>query len=137
MAVDSHVFIALTHILLFVPFLLYVGIERMSVPGYVYTILLALGAIVFIYHAYKAFVRLTHGSPYAWVNIVHAAIIGPLMFFIGFKGRDTPRWAYELLLMVGFAGLGYHLFSLIRSLQVYNADKAEKLIALRGGSGSA
>lgn len=129
MAVDSHVFIALAHIVIFVPFLLYVGIQRMSIPGWVYTLLLALGSVVFIYHSYKAFIRITKGSPYAWVNLIHAAIIGPLMFYIGFKGRDTPRWGYELLLMVGFAGLGYHLFSLIRALQVYNAGQAEKMIA--------
>lgn len=121
-ALDAHVFVALGHIFLIVPFLIYVGIERAAVPGYIYTALLATGAMIFLYHGYKAFIRVAKGSPYAWVNIIHAAFIAPLLLFIGFKGRDSPRYAYELLLMVGFAGLGYHLFSLIRSIQVYNNE---------------
>jgi hypothetical protein len=125
-ALDAHVFVALGHIFLIVPFLIYIGIERAAVPGYIYTALLATGAMIFLYHGYKAFIRVAKNSPYAWVNIIHVAFIAPLLLFIGFKGRDSPRYAYELLLMTGFAALGYHLFSLIRSIQVYNNDIQNK-----------
>ncbi len=121
--IDSHVFIAIAHIVLFVPFLLYVGIQRASIPNWVYTLLLSMGSLIFVYHGWKAFVRVSAASPYAWVNIIHAAAIAPLLVFIGYKGRDTPRYAYEILLMVGFAGLGYHLYSLVRGLQVHYASK--------------
>ncbi len=125
-AIDAHVFIALMHILFIAPFFLYVGIQRVSVPNWTYTLLLAVGAIVFVYHGWKSFIRVANASPYAWVNLIHVAVVAPLLLFIGFKGRDSPRFAYELLLMVGFAALGYHLYSLIREIQVYYMDLAKK-----------
>ena len=140
--IDSHVFVAIAHIVLFVPFLLYVGIQRAAVPNWVYTLLLSIGSLIFVYHGWKAFIRVSTASPYAWVNIIHAAAIAPLLVFIGYKGRDTPRYAYEILMMVGFAGLGYHLYSLVRGLQVHYASKdvgaaQQKIQGQRGGSGSA
>jgi hypothetical protein len=125
-AIDAHVFIALMHILFIAPFFLYVGIQRASVPNWTYTLLLGVGAIVFIYHGWKSFIRVANASPYAWVNLIHVAVVAPLLLYIGFKGRDSPRFAYELLLMVGFAALGYHLYSLIREIQVYYMDLAKK-----------
>jgi hypothetical protein len=39
--------------------------------------------------------------------------VGPLLLFIGAKGYDTPRWAFELLAMTAFAAFGYHLYSIV------------------------
>jgi len=33
--------------------------------------------------------------------------------------KETPRSAYELLLMAGFAAGGYHLFSIVKQLQAH------------------
>jgi hypothetical protein len=38
------------------------------------------------------------------------------LIYLGFKGMDTPRYAYELLLMIAFAAGGYHLYSLIQQM---------------------
>ena len=120
MAVDPHIMLAVGHILIIAPFLLYVGIQRAAIPGWIYTLLLVLGGVLFLYHGYRAYIRIIKASPYAWVNLIHAIIVAPLLLYIGFKGRESPRYAYELLLMVGFAALGYHLYSLIVSMQVHN-----------------
>ncbi len=125
--IDSHVFIALGHLIFIAPFFLYVGFQRSNTPLWIYTLLIALGAMILFYHGYKAFIRVAAGSPYAWVNIIHVAFVAPLLLLIGLKGRDAPRYAYELLIMVGFAALGYHLYSLIRGLQVYYMDKSKKI----------
>jgi hypothetical protein len=125
--IDAHVFVAIGHLLIIAPFLLYVGFQRANTPFWIYTLLIAVGAMILFYHGYKSFIRVATGSPYAWVNIIHVAFIAPLLLFIGFKGRDAPRYAYELLIMVGFAALGYHLYSLIRGLQVYYMDKSKKI----------
>ena len=124
MAVDPHVMLAVGHILIIAPFFLYVGIQRAAVPGWIFTLLLVLGAVLFLYHAYRAYIRIIKSSPYAWVNLVHAIIVAPLLLYIGFKGRESPRYAYELLLMVAFAALGYHLYSLVVSLQIHNNHSA-------------
>ena len=39
--------------------------------------------------------------------------------FIGYHKKETPRSAYELLLMAGFAAGGYHLFSLVKQLDAH------------------
>ena len=80
--IDSHVFIALGHLLFIAPFLLYVGFQRSNNPMWIYTLLIALGFMILFYHGYKSFVRVAAGSPYAWVNIIHVAIIAPLLLLI-------------------------------------------------------
>jgi uncharacterized membrane protein len=115
---DSHIILALAHILVIAPALLYVAIRRAAIPGWTYSALLFIGLFIIVYHGYKGFVRLAKKSSYAWVNLIHALLIGPLITYIGFNGRETPRAAYELLAMTGFAAIGYHLYSLIKLLQI-------------------
>jgi len=55
-------------------------------------------------------------SPNLWINVIHVLFVAPLLVYIGFMAKNTPRPAYELLAMVGFAALGYHLYSLILSI---------------------
>lgn len=109
---DYHVLLNLFHILLVVPFFLWVGISRGTLPDGVFTTCLILGLIVFLYHGYKTFVRLQLKSSLVWINLVHFLWVGPLLLYIGAKKKDAPRPAYELLLLTGFAALGYHLYEL-------------------------
>jgi hypothetical protein len=60
------------------------------------------------------------------VNIVHVVAVAPLLLYIGSQAYDTPRWAYELLLMEMFAALGYHLYGLVTSLQTMS-EKVDDL----------
>jgi hypothetical protein len=109
---DKHVLINLFHIALIVPFFLWIGISRGNAPDGAYIALIVLGIIVTLYHAYKAFIRLSNNSSYVWVNLIHALWIGPLLIYIGAKKKDTPRPAYELLLLTAFGALGYHMYEL-------------------------
>ncbi len=113
---NSHAILSLFHILLVAPFFFYVGFQRAANPAAIYYVLLGLGLLLVIYHSYKAFARYRTNSPYIWVNLLHAAIIGPLLLYIGANGRDTPRAAYELLLIAAFGVFGYHMYSLIVSM---------------------
>jgi hypothetical protein len=103
--------ISLFHILAVVPLFLYVGFMRDKTASHVYPILLGLGLIVLFYHAYKVFRKMQLGSSSAWVNWIHALYVGPLLIYIGRQGKDTPRSAYELLLLGGFGAAGYHIYS--------------------------
>jgi len=48
------------------------------------------------------------------------------MIFIGSKGYDTPRWAFELLAMMAFAAFGYHMYSIvIDANEMTNAKKVK------------
>jgi hypothetical protein len=44
----------------------------------------------------------------AWVNYIHIFLVGPLLIYIGHTGKHTERKYYEMLLMLGFASIGYH-----------------------------
>lgn len=109
---DKHVLINLFHILLVVPFFTWVGVSRGNLPNGAFIACLVIGMIVMLYHAFKAWNRLAAGSSYAWVNLIHALWIGPLLIYIGIHKKDTIRAAFELLLLTGFGALGYHLYEL-------------------------
>jgi hypothetical protein len=50
----------------------------------------------------------------AWVNYFHALIVGPLLVYIGYKGIETSRKYFEMLLMLGMAAIGYHGYYLYK-----------------------
>jgi hypothetical protein len=120
MNVDNHFMLALIHLLFVVPLFLFVGIMRASTPNWLYNALLAIGAVILVYHGFRLIVRLQTRSSAAWVNAIHLLLVAPLLLYIGYDKKETPRSAYELLLMLGFAAGGYHLFSMVKMLDLYN-----------------
>jgi mannitol-specific phosphotransferase system IIBC component len=97
------------------PLFLYVGIEATTIPQIMFPILLGLGAFVIAYHAYLAYKKTMEGKS-AWVNYFHALIVGPLLVYIGYTGKETSRKFFEILLMLGMAAIGYHGFYLVKSM---------------------
>ena len=101
----------LFHILIVGSLFLYVGIQQTHIPFWLYPILLALGVIIIGYHSYLAYVRIQKGIS-AWINYIHILLIGPVLVYIGIKKENTPRRFFEILLMLGFASIGYHSYYL-------------------------
>jgi hypothetical protein len=101
-------YVHLIHILIFSTLLGYIGIEQTKMPKYIYPFILFLGALVIVYHIYKSIFKKD-----AWVNYIHILIIGPLLVYIGINKEDTPRKAFEIILMLAFASLGYHGYYMI------------------------
>jgi hypothetical protein len=124
MNVDNHFMLALVHLLFVVPLFLFVGIMRASTPNWLYNALLVIGAIILVYHGFRLVVRLQARSSAAWINAIHLLFIAPLLLYIGYDKKETPRSAYEILLMLGFAAGGYHLYSMVKMLDLYpESDK--------------
>lgn len=119
---DPHFVIALFHIIFVVPFLGYIFIQRAATPDYIYNILFFVGLFVLVYHTYKALLKISTGSTSLWISLIHVLLIAPLMIYIGYYSKKTPRSAYELLGLTTFAALGYHLYSLILLTQVNLRD---------------
>ena len=109
---EASSFVHLFHIIIVGSLFLYVGIYRTEIPKFMYYILLSLGLIIIFYHIYKAYNYLNQSKP-IWVNLIHIFIVGPLLFYIGYNGDKTSRKYFELLLMLGFASIGYHGYYLI------------------------
>jgi len=58
-----------------------------------------------------------------WINIFHVIAVAPILLYIGSMGYDTPRWAFEILAMLGFSALGYHIYSMVLEIQrMYTND---------------
>lgn len=115
--IDAHALLSVFHIFFVSPLFLAVGYMRSNTPTWLYWILLGLGCIVFVYHTYKFMLRRASNSSLQWINLIHMLFVAPLMVYVGYNQKMSMRFGYELLLMLGFASFGYHLFSLVRALQ--------------------
>ena len=116
---NSHVIISIAHIAIVVPLFLYVAFSRAATPDWLYWVLFTIGLIIFMVHSVKGVNRWMSGSTYVWVNLLHVLLIAPLLVYIGYYGKKTPRPAYELLAMAGFAAAGYHMYNILMQAMVF------------------
>jgi hypothetical protein len=116
---DSFLLIGVLHVVLFVPFLLWIGFNRAATPDWVYKVLFGFGILVLLYHGYKAVGRYFAKSPVIWINIIHVLFVAPLLMWIGFYEKKTERPAYDMLLILAFGAFGYHLYKLIVVSQTF------------------
>ena len=100
---------SLFHVLLAAPFLIYVGIQGTNVPAWMYGLIGIMAVGILGYHGFRAFQKIADGR-YAWINWIHLLLIVPVLTWIAVQGKATPRRAFEMLLMLGFAALGYHAY---------------------------
>ena len=108
---DISILVHLFHIIIVGGLFLYVGINREKIYGWLFPVIFYLGLVIILYHLYKIYGYLNAGKS-IWVNLFHVFLIGPLLVFIGYHGEKTSRKYFELLLMLGFASIGYHLYYL-------------------------
>jgi hypothetical protein len=116
---DKYFLVVIFHVAVLAPFLLWVGFNRAATPEWVYNVMLGSGLLVLLYHGYKAIGRLASKSPVVWVNLIHVLVVAPLLLWIGYNGKKTERPAYDMLLMIAFAALGFHLYKLIVISQTF------------------
>ena len=108
---DKNFLVHLFHILIVGGLFLYVGIKKLEIPNFMYSFLLILGIIIIGYHGFKVYKKLKEGlNP--WVNYIHIFLVGPLLVYIGINKEKTQRLYFEILLMSGFAAIGYHTYYL-------------------------
>ena len=121
----SHIALSILHIAVIAPALLYVAIMRGQLSPWIFSLLSGVAIIMLVYHGYKAFIKWKAQSPSLWVNLLHILLVAPLLLYIGSNGYDTPRWAFELLAMLGFSALGYHIYSIVIMVQEMGPKKRE------------
>jgi hypothetical protein len=110
---NTETLVHIFHIIIVGGLFLYVGINRDKVSKILLSGLFWLGIIIILYHIYKTYNYIKLGKSF-WVNLIHIFIVGPLLIYIGYYGEKTARLYFELLLMLGFASIGYHGYYLIK-----------------------
>lgn len=110
---SSHLLLGLFHVLVVGPLFFYVATAT-TIPAVLFPVLLGLGIVLAMYQSYKAIAKLTSGAPGYKINLFHVAIVAPLLIYIGYAKPDTSDFAYQLLLMLAFAVIGYHGYWLVR-----------------------
>jgi len=103
----------LIHLLAVGPLFVYVGLHRENVPDAVFNALGDVGLVVLFYHSYKAYLKLKDGQS-AWVNWIHILLVAPLLLILAYLKKDANRRYFEMMLLLGFAAIGYHGLYLIR-----------------------
>ena len=116
---DSYFLVAIFHVAVIVPLLLWVGFNRAATPEWLYSVLFGLGILVLVYHSYKSIARLIAASPVVWINLIHVFLIAPLLLWIGYYAKRTERPAYDMLLITAFGAFGYHLYKLVIISQTF------------------
>lgn len=119
---DYHILISIFHIFIVVPFFLYIGLQRSALPAGVYEVCFGLGMVVLLYHAYRSYIRILASSPNAWRNLLHVLFVAPLLLYLGKKGKDANRAAYDMLLLVAFGAFGFHLYSIIELTNMIHVE---------------
>jgi len=122
MEFDNHFWLAIMHTIVVAPVFLFIGLKRAQTPHWMYLALIIIGIIIFIYHGIKIIIRIGIQSGYIWINSLHLLLVAPLLIYIGYHKKYTPRFAYELLLMLGFASGGYHLLTIVKRLDSYSEN---------------
>jgi hypothetical protein len=120
---DHHTLLALFHVGIVSPFLIYVGIQRAATPDFIFNGLLGLAGAILLYHLYRAYSKWISGSSSLWVNLIHIVLVVPILLWIGYYKKETSRQAFEMLLLLAFSALGYHLYSLMLEIKTVSGDK--------------
>jgi hypothetical protein len=105
--------LSLFHILFVVPLLyaIYRYRDRLTYCNCRALLVLSLGGI--LYHISRLNQRLKENrNSSTWINLLHILIVFPLLFVISINCKEKPRYLFELVLMLSFAALGYHLYYL-------------------------
>jgi len=110
---NKSLIVHLFHILIVGGLFLYVGINQTKIFNFIYTVLIVLSIVIFIYHGYKVYLKCKEGKSYL-INLFHMGVVAPLLLYIGLNGDKTKRFYFELLLMLGFTVIGYHGYYMIK-----------------------
>jgi len=113
----------LFHVGIVSPFLIYVGVQRAATPDFIFNGLLGLAGAILLYHLYRAYSKWISGSSSLWVNLIHIVLVVPILLWIGYYKKETSRQAFEMLLLLAFAALGYNLYSLVLEIKTVSGDK--------------
>jgi hypothetical protein len=90
------------------PLLIAIGLGYLTAWPHVVA---GLGIIIVLYHAWKTYSKWSAGKN-PWVNLIHVLVVGPALIIEGTLS-NPPRYVKEIIMMLGFAAVGWHGYYLV------------------------
>ncbi len=106
-------YIRLMHVTLIGPLFLYIGLARENVPDNLFNALGVVALLLLSYHVYRAYTKLKENKS-AWVHWIHIFLVAPLLLILAYLKKEASRRYFEMILIAGFAAIGYHGSYLMR-----------------------
>lgn len=104
---DTSLFIYTSHIFLFGPLLIYIGNNYgENIHNVLFNLLLIIGIGMMVYHSYLVYKK---GVSSGFMYLLHVILFAPVLIYIGLMKKKSFWGAYSLLMIIGFAAIGYHL----------------------------
>jgi len=105
--------ISIIHILFIGPALVYLGHTHQNIDTWLNYVLLLSGIAIASYHGYLVYKR--GGIKPGFMYFLHASIFAPLLIYTAIVGlmKKPVFWGVKkLLIMIGFASIGYHILKI-------------------------
>ena len=97
--------IYLTHVLVSAPLFIYVGHDRGQGPQWLYYLVLAVGALVLLYHAYLLANKYNNFKIVGWVNLIHVLLVAPVLIYVGYMKDKVLYPFWQVCLILGYGAL--------------------------------
>ena len=116
---DKHTSLSLIHVFLTIPLLFLIYAYIKSLQPWQCKTLLAFSILLILYFGLKTWQSVTDNAERRrlWVYLIHVVIILPVLLVISIQCQETSRKYFEMLLMIAFAGLGYHGYQLFQKVR--------------------
>ena len=105
-----HMFVYVTHIIIFVPILVYVAYYKGNAGAVAFSTLVVLGILTAAYHAMRL-LSLIHTSPSALIlsiYLTHLLVISPILAYVGIMKNKAKKLAFNSLYVIAALAFIYH-----------------------------
>mgnify|MGYP003978945813 FL=1 len=97
--------IHLLHILVSAPLMIYVGHDRGTGDNWLYQLVLVVGILALLYHAYLFINKYTNTNYISWVNLIHVLVVAPVLIYIGLNKKNVVYPFWQICIVLGYGAL--------------------------------
>jgi len=101
------------HILFVGPLFLYIGLMKNNTHHIVKKLLIGLGIIVILYHAYSTYTHYSKSKYISYLNLTHVLVFAPLLIYTGIV-ENAIYPTYDIMFVLGSGITLLSIYKLIK-----------------------